>query len=138
MRTSDHINKYRQRILGSPYDSKDEMGMWGCFAIPLDVSRKVIAECVVAAGNLPECKVEGTDWEHVSVKIAYMDSHNHWRKRIPRWEEMCAIKDLFWKEDEQVIQVHPAKADYVNHNPFVLHLWRPVDGVMRLPPKICV
>ena len=121
----------------SPWDSNDTMGMYGCFTIPLK-DQKHVADCVVSAGDLPECKVEGIDWEHVSVKIIYKDSKNKWQKRVPRWEEMCEVKDLFWKEDEAVIQVHPAKKDYVNFNENVLHLWRPVDGNLRLPPKICV
>jgi len=64
-------------------------------------------------------------WEHVSVSLA---------NRCPTWEEMCFVKDLFWHDDEVVLQFHPAKRNYVNHHPFVLHLWRPVDGVVPMPP----
>lgn len=74
----------------------------------------------------------GTDfefgWEHVSVSA----------RRTPNWGEMCWVKDLFWNEDEVVIQLHPAKANYVNCHPNCLHLWRPLDAEIPLPPTILV
>jgi hypothetical protein len=70
-------------------------------------------------------------WEHVSV------SH---RDRTPTWEEMCWVKDLFWSEDEVVVQYHPAKRDYVNCHPNCLHMWRPAGrkGKLPVPPAILV
>ena len=68
-------------------------------------------------------------WEHVSVSV---------RNRCPNWPEMCAVKDLFWAEDEVVVQYHPAKADYVNQHPYTLHLWRPVGVQIPTPPAILV
>lgn len=68
-------------------------------------------------------------WEHVSVSR---------RLKTPSWEEMCFVKNLFWSEDEVVMQIHPAKADYVNHHPYCLHLWRPLQGWAQLPPSILV
>lgn len=68
-------------------------------------------------------------WEHVSVS-----RHN----KTPSWDEMCFVKDLFWGEDEVVIQYHPAKDDYVNHHPYCLHLWRPIDGKFPTPPSLLV
>lgn len=58
-------------------------------------------------------------WEHVSVRMR--------TKRLPRWDEMCQIKDLFWDEEEEVVQIHPKQSEYVNIAE-ALHLWRPVDG----------
>lgn len=37
-------------------------------------------------------------------------------------------KDMFFKEDEIVVQYHPAKSEYVNNMPNCLHLWRPTNG----------
>lgn len=54
-------------------------------------------------------------WEHVSISL---------ESRTPTWEEMCLVKDLFWRDDEVVLQFHPAKSDYVNCHPYTLHLWR--------------
>lgn len=73
-------------------------------------------------------------WEHVSVSPripATMDP----KGRTPRWEEMCFIKEKFWGDDEMVVQYHPAKKDYVNNHPDVLHMWKPVDKDYPTPPK---
>lgn len=75
----------------------------------------------------------GGGWEHVSVSPA-----NRKRKRAPTWEEMCEIKRMFFREDEMVVEYHPAKADYVNLHPLCLHLWRPTVMHMPKPPKIFV
>lgn len=70
-------------------------------------------DCSVVAGRNEE------GWEHVSIAL--------YAKRLPRWDEMCYIKDLFWNEDEEVVQIHPKKSEYVNIAE-ALHLWRPKDG----------
>lgn len=73
----------------------------------------------------------GAGWEHVSV--------SPYKRRItPSWDDMCKIKDAFWKDDEAVIQIHPPKADYVNNMPNCLHLWRCTYKDMVLPPSILV
>ena len=64
-------------------------------------------------------------WEHVSVSM---------HTRTPTWAHMCAVKTWFWTDDEVVMQLHPAKANYVNLHPYCLHLWRPIEGVIPLPP----
>ena len=58
----------------------------------------------------------GGGWDHVSVSTP---------TRTPTWAEMCFIKDLFFKDEEWVMQLHQAKSDYVNLHPNVLHMWRP-------------
>lgn len=72
-----------------------------------------------------------TGWEHVSVSIED-------KTRCPSWSEMCGVKDLFWGDDETVIQFHPPKSEYVNNHPGCLHLWRPTNVVVPLPPSILV
>jgi hypothetical protein len=47
---------------------------------------------------------------------------------------MCAVKDLFWGDDDWVVQFHPAKSAYVNNHPGCLHLWRPTREQMPMPP----
>jgi len=71
----------------------------------------------------------GMGWEHVSVSL---------RRRCPTWDEMCTIKDIFWREDECVIQYHPPKSEYVNNHPFCLHLWKKIGHEFELPPGILV
>lgn len=70
---------------------------------------------------------DGLDWEHVSVSLSV--------KRCPDWDEMCMIKNMFWDEEDCVIQYHPSKSQYVNNHPYVLHLWRPINDNIPLPPK---
>lgn len=63
--------------------------------------------------------------EHVSVKL------NNDANKTPTWEEMCEVKDIFWKPNEEVHQIHPPESRYV-HGIFgkdnILHLWRPVKN----------
>lgn len=73
----------------------------------------------------------GGGWEHVSVAPCN-------RRTIPSWEEMCKVKDMFFHEDEVVIQIHPPKSDYVNILPNCLHLWRPIVETLPLPPSFMV
>ena len=73
----------------------------------------------------------GGGWEHVSV--------SPFKKHItPSWDDMCKIKDMFFEEEETVVQYHPAKSEYVNNMPNCLHLWRPLVDVMPTPPSIMV
>ena len=66
------------------------------------------------------------EWEHVSVSVLTAD-------RTPKWNEMSYIKDLFFEEDEYVIQFHPAKKDYINFIGNCLHLWRNRLYPQRIP-----
>lgn len=58
-------------------------------------------------------------WEHVSIKLS--------ARRLPTWDEMCFVKDVFWDEEEEVVQIHPKRSQYVNLTE-ALHLWRPCNG----------
>ena len=69
------------------------------------------------------------DWEHVSIST---------QGRCPTWEEMCRVKAMFWDEDDCVIQYHPPKSEYVNNHPHCLHLWRPSNDNVPMPPSIMV
>ena len=73
----------------------------------------------------------GGGWDHVSV--APRKTYN-----IPTWADMCYIKDLFFKEEEVVIQIHPAKSTYVNLKENCLHLWRPQYKEIPTPPILYV
>ena len=81
---NEKIEKYRARkaeilIYG---DNGDEYN--GVFKIPLPSGET--ANVIIS---------NGMGWEHVSVSL---------KDRCPRWQEMCYIKDLFWNDDEVVIQ----------------------------------
>lgn len=68
-----------------------------------------------------------TGWEHVSVSL---------QNRCPNWPEMCLVKDLFWDDNEVVIQFHPRKEEYVNNHQHCLHLWRKVGFDQPTPDSI--
>ncbi len=71
---------------------------------------------------------DGMGWEHVSVSSV----------KVPKWSEMCVVKNMFWDEEDCVIQFHPPASEYVNNCGTCLHLWRPVGIVIPRPPKILV
>lgn len=107
----------RGRITGGPLASQPGTGPNGRFII---TSPEGIVFQVIAS--------DGGGWEHVSVTTAR-------KKRCLTWEEMCFIKNLFWDPDEDVIQYHPARKDYINVHPTVLHLWKPIGIELPKPPK---
>lgn len=73
------------------------------------------------------CDGKDSGWDHVSVSLP---------NRCPNWIEMSKVKDLFFGEDETVIQFHPKKSEYVNNHPNCLHLWRKYNEEHELPPSI--
>jgi hypothetical protein len=76
--------------------------------------------------NLRLIAAWGEGWEHVSVSLA---------DRCPTWDEMQFVKEMFWRDEEAVMQLHPPKSTYINVHPYVLHLWRPTGGGgIPLPP----
>ena len=102
--------KYRIKGL-----SNETFGNNGAFKIPGPHGRDL---------NVIASDVEG--WEHVSVSTP---------KYIPTWLEMCFIKNLFWGDEDMVIQFHPPKSEYVNNCDTCLHLWRPIDKEIPRPKK---
>jgi hypothetical protein len=69
-------------------------------------------------------------WEHVSVSRP--------NNRTPTWAEMDQIKRLFWDDEEPVMQLHPPRSTWVSYHPYCLHLWKPMDAAIPLPPPIFV
>lgn len=81
---------------------------------------------VIVSAAMPE---DDITWEHVSVSL---------KNRNPNWQEMHFIKQIFWGDDEAVMQLHPPQKNYVNCHPHCLHLWKPVHCDIPLPPSIMV
>lgn len=79
---------------------------------------------------------DGFAWEHVSISI--MKKTMVPIKRCPTWEEMYMIKDIFWDKNDTVLQYHPSEENYVNQYPYVLHLWRPKNEKIPIPPVFLV
>jgi hypothetical protein len=97
----------------------------GAFVVPSPSAKGWYLEMIVS---------DGMDWDHVSVKAADPGGH----LRTPTWDEMVYVKDLWFKQEECALQYHPAKKDYVNCHPHVLHLWRPQKLDIPMPPKVMV
>lgn len=69
----------------------------------------------------------GGGWEHASVST--------FTKKCPTWEQMCFIKEFFWNPDECVIEYHVPQKDHINIANNCLHLWKPIDVEIPIPPK---
>ena len=105
------------RIKTGPMASDESYGNNGCFIIPYQsFMLNVIAS-------------DGQGWEHVSVSLP---------GRTPNWSEMCFVKDLFWHENDCVVQFHPPKREYVNNHPNCLHLWKQIGKQIETPPTLLV
>lgn len=115
------LEKYRMRDFERKYYGGDGDSFNGVFKVMVG-QRSFF--CIVSNGG---------GWEHVSVSPV-----NKNRKTCPTWEEMCEIKDTFFKPDECVVEYHPAKRNYVNNHEYCLHLWRPIDGKFPMPPMAFV
>lgn len=115
-----HLDVYRKE---HPLFGQTEPGsLMGYFMIKCPETGGLLH--VISSGKAPSMEDEG-GWEHISISL---------RKRVPNWQEMCFIKDLFWDESECAVQYHPPKAQYVNTHPYTLHLWGVCDGSLPMPP----
>lgn len=124
---SPQLNQFRVRT--GAYASDDSDGFNGMFSFIIEYFKTNGAKdrdrVLVIAGD-------GLGWEHVSVSLP-----DH-PITCPRWELMCAVKEMFWGEEATVVQFHPPKSDYVNNHPGCLHLWRPLETSLPLPPSFMV
>lgn len=73
---------------------------------------------------------DGMGWDHVSV-------HTH-GARCPTWEEMDYVRKLFFRDDEWVMQLHAPASKHINEHPYTLHLWRPQNDTIPIPPPMMV
>lgn len=120
MRFRGTLEQYRYRTGSYASGTGDDFGVF-MIPGPFNNTLKVLASSGDAS--------LGVEWEHVSVSLP---------NRCPNWPEMCFIKELFWDDEEAVMQLHPAKSTYVNNHPYCLHLWRPTAQAIPLPPQEAV
>lgn len=114
-------NKYRMR--NGRMASSEADGNNGAFFVPMPGAKSI------GGPRLTVVASDGMGWEHVSA------SYPH---RCPTWEEMCHIKGIFWDDSDCVMQLHPPRSEYVNNHPYCLHLWRPIDAAIPVPPSLMV
>jgi len=119
MRHTPNIRVERFRAIHPTLGPSESGENWGYFEIPQPLG---LLRVVAADGT----SKREHGWEHVSISL---------ENRTPSWAEMCFVKDLFWSDDETVLQFHPRKAAYVNIHPHVLHLWRRRNVDVELPPS---
>ena len=91
----------------------------GAFAVPSPIDKQSLLVIASIGGG----------WEHVSISRS---------TRCPNWQEMAYIKELFFRDDEAVVEFHVPKAEHVNDHPYCLHLWRPTDFELPRPPRYMV
>jgi hypothetical protein len=131
-KNNPEIEKYRVTPQNAPelephWHSNQEYGNNGFFVIPY---KNIKLFCMVS---------DLCGWDHLSVRVEGLKNKKfRKKKRVPNWEEMCFLKNLFWNEEETVVQFHPKASEYVNCHPHVLHLWRDQSTEYKLPPKIMV
>lgn len=74
---------------------------------------------------------DGEGWDHVSVSTpAGTDA--------PTWAEMCWVKDQFFEAREYAVEYHPPHERYINVHPNCLHIWRPQNERVPMPPLALV
>lgn len=119
MRDLREIDRYRRRRFERQCYGVEGGATEGCFWIPDPRGGPALA--VIASS--------GAGWDHVSVSLPH---------RCPTWAEMERVKRLFFREGETAMQLHVPATDHVNHHPYCLHLWRPLDREIPRPPAIFV
>ncbi len=118
MKNLNELNAYRDRspavikFYGSAGDHET-----GVFRLPYP--RTGVTLAVI-------CTANGDGWDHVSVSLP---------NRCPNWPEMEFIKRTFFKDDEVAMQLHVTPKEHISVHPYCLHIWRPVNAEIPLPPS---
>ena len=107
----------RHRVRSGPFKSDESFGNNGMFYFK---KRGKKLKVVIS---------DGAGWDHVSVSLQH---------RCPTWTEMCWIKDLFFDDEETVVQFHPRKSEYVNDHPYTLHMWKNQAFDYQLPLMLMI
>lgn len=110
------LNKFRQpeleiQLYGAVGDSSN-----GVFALRSPADGKALRVIVST----------GYGWEHVSVSKI---------NKTPTWGEMEFVKRMFFKPEEVCMQLHVAVEEHISIHKFCLHIWRPTEKEIPLPPS---
>ena len=62
---------------------------------------------------------DGKTWMHVSMSRRF---------RLPSYEDMTEVKDIFIGKTRQALQIFSRADRHVNIHPYCLHLWCAVEG----------
>lgn len=91
----------------------------GLFRVPSPIDK----------GELTVIVSSGEGWDHVSVSR---------RNRCPNWTEMEHVKRMFFRDDAVAYQLHVPPAKHISLHDYCLHIWRPQDAQIPMPPSIMV
>ena len=116
MRNLNLLNKHRR-----PHPLFGEMGDETCGCFKTSVGKTEFWAIASQEGG----------WEHVSISPAK-------KMRCPTWEEMTAIKNLFFEPDEIVLQYIMPESKNINIHKNCLHMWRPQNEKIPMPPTYMV
>lgn len=119
------------RVTDGPMGSAPQAGQYGAFMLPSPEPGWLLA--IVADDGTDADVPESIGWEHVSVNAIRGK-----KSRVPTWREMSYVKDLFWDDEDVVVQFHPRRSEYVNQHPNVLHLWRSATQPFPTPHRSLV
>jgi hypothetical protein len=122
------IAKFRDHEADRLYGTKDsERAYGGAFLVPapgkLGSFTKLSYLRVIAVSG--QGQPLAYRWDHVSVSLS---------SRCPTWDEMDYIKRLFFHPDEVCFQLHVGAKEHISNHPHCLHIWRPLDFAIPLPP----
>lgn len=124
LREFDHIRDIvGERRMGIRSESAKPWG--GVFQMPVRSARKPLL-IIASRGDDPDY---WTGWDHVSVSLP---------TRCPDWGEMCMVKDTFFLPTERAFQLHPLACENISNHRYCLHLWRPCDQDIPIPPSLMV
>lgn len=108
----------KYRVTVGPMASDKSFGNNGIFLVPNDQAGLI----VIAS--------DGGGWEHVSVSRAMS-------RDLPSWYELVMVKNLFWDEEETVVQFIPKKSEHRSIGE-VLHMWKKCGHEYELPHGIMI
>jgi hypothetical protein len=114
------VNPYRVQPAGYESFPNDN---YGAFAIPYKGMMLRVLASSGESGRLAHGHAYA--WDHVSVSLP---------NRCPNWLEMSYIKSLFWRDEETVMQLHVPVGDHRNLHETCLHLWKPLNERIPMPP----
>ena len=127
------------RITNGAWGSDESYGMTGAFELNVSTGERrtfgrklyVVSNCPRDNNSKKSLTVDESQFEHVSVSLATEEG-------TPTWEEMDAVKRLFFRDDECVMQLHVPEESHINTHEGCLHLWRPLEEEIPRPPQALV
>lgn len=115
------------RVREGPLASDKSYGCNGAFEIPYND-----VQLMLVVSNQEH-------WDHVSVHTYVVNGTPCGTvigsQRTPTWDEMDYVRKLLFRGDEWVLQYHAPLTSHIEDHPHVLHMWRPQDENIPVPPR---